>query len=85
MYMLFTLIAKFSRKFHHSMFYTIYPASDVIKIDVIIKQNGGRLASLVLQYFLNEILYKKFDNRYYNYFKESYRQAKNIWLYSCNE
>ena len=36
-----------------SKFYTVYPACDVIKIDLIIKQDGGRLVSFVLQYFRN--------------------------------
>ena len=36
-----------------STVYTVYPACDVIKIDLIIKQDGGRLVSLVLRYFIN--------------------------------
>ena len=41
------------------MFYTIYPACDVIEINLIIKQDGGRLVSIVLQYFKNKACYKK--------------------------
>ena len=36
---------------------------DVIKIDLIIKQDGGRLVSLVLQYFRNRACYTKFNNQ----------------------
>ena len=36
-----------------SKFYTVYPACDVIKIDLIIKQDGGRPAPFVFQYFRN--------------------------------
>ena len=37
----------------HSKFYTGYPGCDVIKIDLIIKQDGGWLMLFVLQYFRN--------------------------------
>ena len=34
-----------------SKFYTVYPGCDVIKTDLIIKQDGGWLVLFALQYF----------------------------------
>ena len=38
-------------KIIESRFYTVYPGCDVIKIDLIIKQDGGWLMLFVLQCF----------------------------------
>ena len=51
MYVLPTYVEKFSENFigietTHSNFYTFLSGCDVIKIDLIIKQNGGYLMSL---------------------------------------
>ena len=55
-----------------SKFYTVYPACDVIKTDLIIKQDGGRLVSFVLQYFRNWACFEKVNNWYCSYPKGSY-------------
>ena len=43
-----------------SKFYTVYPAYDVIKMDLIIKEDGGWLVLFVLQYIRNKACYEKF-------------------------
>ena len=41
-------------------FYTVYPAYDVIKMDLIIKEDGGWLVLFGLQYIRNKACFQKF-------------------------
>ena len=49
------------------MFYTVYPACGVIRIDLITKQDDGQLVSFVLQYFRNKACYRKFNDGCYQF------------------
>ena len=60
---------KISLGLNKLMFLCSLPCCDVIKTDLIIKQDGGRLVSFVLQYFRNYACYETFNNRYHKHLK----------------